>query len=140
MTTRELTYYWLRWVLLTPFSLGAGLLVSSIFGFILSHTVDESSLERYKHACDPFIISFISVILAYWIAPKQKSRTAIVVCGIWLFIITLLFLITTTNIKLYGQEYEIKDGGTAIVMIICGLAFAYYLIWRSQVPRVKPLM
>lgn len=132
MINRKLTFNWLRWGLLAPLSIGAGLLVSSIVGFCLTYITRDESLEAYRHASAPLITSFLSIILAYWIAPKYKLRTAITMCSLWLLIITLGLLITITDIKLYGQEYELKDGGMAIILTACGLAFACYLIWKLR--------
>jgi len=76
------------------------------------------------------IISFLSVTLAHWIAPKYKWITTIVICGIWLLLVLLGLLITSTDIKLYGDEYKVKDGGLAIAMTILGVALGYYLLWK----------
>jgi hypothetical protein len=136
MINQECSFYWLRWGLLVPISIGAGLLVSTVFGLVLPYVVDESSQEVYKHASAPLITSFLSVTLAYWIAPKYKLRTATIICSLWLLVVTLGLLITIVDIKLYGQEYEVKDGGMAIIMTACGLAFACCRIWRVQSSKI----
>lgn len=132
MIKRDLIFYWLRCTLLVPLTIGVVLLVSSVIGFILKYIVSEPSLEQYKHAINPLTSSFLSVILAHWIAPKYKSITTFVICSLWLLAVLLGLLITVTGIKLYGQEYEVKDGGIAIVMAVCGLAVGYYVVRKRK--------
>ena len=116
--------------MLLPFSIGVGLLASSIVGSILSLIVSEASLEKYTHALNPIIISFFSIVLCQIIAPRYKSKAVISICCLWLLVILFCLFVIAFGDELYGEEYEIKDGGLAIIMTICGLALGYYLIWR----------
>ncbi|TDO21332.1 hypothetical protein [Pedobacter duraquae] len=131
MINRDFIFYWLRWTLLLPLSIAVGLLASSVIGFILSFVVSEAPLERYKHALNPFITSFLSLVVARWIAPRYKSKATLVICVIWLVLILLCLFISVTDIRLYGDSYELKDGGMAVVMIILGMSSAYLLIWKG---------
>lgn len=132
MINRNSIFYWLRWILLLPLSFGGGLLLSLGVEIILTYFVVDTSLELFKLAISRLIMSFLSVILAVIIAPKYKSRAVLIICSIWLIAILFGMVLTTTGIKLYGQQYEIKDGGLAITMVICGLASGCYLIWKRQ--------
>jgi len=131
MINRDFIFYWLRWILLLPLSIAGGLLVSLVIGFILSFVVSGPQLEGYKHALNPLITSFLSLVIAHYIAPINKSKVTIAISIVWLVLILLCIVITIADIKLYGESYEFKDGGTAIIMIILGLASAYLLIWKG---------
>lgn len=132
MINRDFIFYWLRWILLIPFLLGATVIVSSFLDFILLSIITQPSAEKYKHALDPFITSFISIILTHYIVPNYKSRATISICIIWLMALLSCLIITTFEVKLYGQEFEIKDGGVAIGMILLGLASSCFLLWNKR--------
>lgn len=139
MNARKKITYIVRWILLLPVSFGTGLLISMFLGVFLSYVINEPNLSLVKHASNSLIIPFLSVILAPTIAPLYKSRVIILTCGLWLTALLLCYVIVIAEIELYGQQYEVKDGGIATLMVLVGLASGYYLTRRSQTFRDKVL-
>jgi hypothetical protein len=139
MNARKKITYIVRWILLLPVSFGTGLLISMFLGVFLSYVINEPNLSLVKHASNSLIIPFLSVILAPIIAPLYKSRVIILTCGLWLTALLLCYVIVIAEIELYGQQYEVKDGGIATLMVLVGLASGYYLTRRSQTFRDKVL-
>jgi tellurite resistance protein TehA-like permease len=139
MNARKKITYIVRWILLLPVSFGTGLLISMFLGVFLSYVINEPNLSLVKHASNSLIIPFFSVILVPIIAPLYKSRVIILTCGLWLTALLLCYVIVIAEIELYGQQYEVKDGGIATLMVLVGLASGYYLTRRSQTFRDKVL-
>lgn len=140
MNARKKITYIVRWILLLPVSFGIGLLISMLLGVFLSYVINEPNLSLVKHASNPLIISFLSVILAPIIAPLYKSKVIILTCCLWLTALLFCFVIVIAEIKLYGQQFEVKDGGIAILMVLVGLVSGYYLSRRSPAFRDKVLI
>ena len=139
MNARKKITYIVRWILLLPVSFGTGLLISMFLGVFLSYVINEPNLSLVKHASNSLIIPFFSVILVPIIAPLYKSRVIILTCGLWLTALLLCYVIVIAEIELYGQQYEVKDGGIATLMVLVGLASGYYLTRRSPTFRDKVL-
>lgn len=129
MNSVQLIFYWLRWLLLLPLSIGIGLAVSSVFSMIASFAFHSYDLTQFNGAARAFIISFVSIILSYVIAPKYKIKAVMGLYCLWFFIMICCLILVMSKVKLYGEEWEIKDGGIALSMVILGLAFSYVILF-----------
>lgn len=129
---RSSIFYWTRWILLLPLSIGVGFLVATVIGTILSYIISAQISGKYQQALSPLITSFSCVITARVVAPKNKSGAVMLICGLWLTVILMLLLITTAHLKFYSQEWEIKDNGVAITQMLCGLACGWYLSRKGE--------
>lgn len=129
---RSSIFYWLRWILVLPLSIGVGLLIATAIGMILWFMIAEPTLEKYKFVSSPLIASFISVILAPLIAPEKKSVTMLFICGLWLIVISVLLVIVIAHVKIYGEELEVKDKGIAMIQVLCGLIGGWVVSRKLQ--------
>lgn len=129
MHNLRLIIYWIRWLLLLPLSIGIGLAVTSLFSIALSFVVHNYDLSQFNSAMRAFISSSLSIILAYMIAPKYKLKVVLGLYFLWALAIAFCFTIGIFKIKLYGEEWEMKDGGLALNMVLIGLTLSYVILF-----------
>jgi MFS family permease len=132
MNNRQLTFYWIRWLLMLPLSIAIGLAVSSLVGVVLSFVAHNYDLSQSNNASRAFITPFVSIILGYVIAPKYKIKAVVGLYCLWFFIMICCLILVISKVKLYGVEWEIKDGGLALTMVILGLTFSYVILFIIQ--------
>jgi MFS family permease len=137
MHNLQLTFYWIRWLLLLPFSIGIGLAISSLVSVALSFVVHNYDLTQFNSGSRAFITSSLSIILAYVIAPKYKHRAVVGLYFLWALGLTFCLTIAICKIKLYGVEWEIKDCGIALIMILIGLTFSYLILFIIPKRRIE---
>ena len=129
MINYNLIFKWVRWVTLVPFSVGAGLLISYVCLLMFDYSLPESSEVINTNRFAPLIASFISLLVAYVIAPMYKFKTVLLMISLWLFVLLLLLLIVVFKVKLYSEEYSVLDGGMRLLMTVAGLASGFLVVW-----------
>lgn len=129
MINYNLIFKWVRWVALIPFSIGAGVLVSYVCSFMFDRSLPEPSEVITSNRFEPLIASFISLLVAYVIAPMYKFKTVLLMISLWLFVLLLLLLIVVFKVKLYSEEYSVLDGGMRLLMTVVGLASGFLVVW-----------
>ncbi|RZK78095.1 MAG: hypothetical protein EOO85_07160 [Pedobacter sp.] len=115
-----------------PLSIGIGLGLSSGFSIFTAFVVPKYDLNQFNGAARALITSFVSVIFTYIIAPKYKIKAVVGLFCLWFIIIISCLILVISKVELYGVEWEIKDGGMALNMVILGLTFGYIVLFARQ--------
>lgn len=140
MQTKEVTIkkhfvYWLRWIAVLPGAILAAVFSTFPLHWILYSTLNQL-IEPYPEAPERFITPFVIAIVYIWIgsiiAPEYKFEVAIVLFGIWLFIMGGIVFIVLSGGVLLGRIYEFQYGGASPIVAILG-AFTGLFIVRKTV-------
>ena len=122
---------WLRWILVLPTTLFFYVLANfllNIAGKLLEFFSRDSpwSDKIFTHLISPGVAGFFAVWVAIAMAPRAKSRTALLITGIWLMI--------------YGGAAffaaMVGDWGAVIPCVVsAGAAIMGYSDFKSKQPR-----
>ncbi|MFN0292511.1 hypothetical protein [Pedobacter helvus] len=116
----------LRWLMVFPVSIGMCILYSFYIHPVLLQGWDKNIV----HAFNPLIASVIAIVLAYFIAPKNKFNIALIVAGLFLLAPVTGLIIVMFGIKVNGQEQSILDGGAALATTTLGVIVGIFIAWK----------
>lgn len=127
--------YWLRWVALLPGAIIAGMLALLPLHWVL-YSFFSSFVEPYpefpERILTPFAIAGIFVWSGSRIAPEFKFETAIILFGIWLFVVGGFFFLTFSGSEWMGRSLRFQAGGLGLIMGIVGALLALYIVRKEQ--------
>ena len=135
--------YWLRWLILFPGALFAGILTSFPLHWILYLTLRSEVLfidpypEFPERLLFPFVLALVFVWAGYYIAPAYRFRTAIVLAGIWIILTLGLTILALSGTTLMGNELSLRGGGVGSISAIVGAIIGLYMSWKSSLRHGK---
>ncbi|MBI4531504.1 MAG: hypothetical protein HY709_08255 [Candidatus Latescibacteria bacterium] len=126
--------YWLRWLVVLPGALVAGVLATLPLHWILYSTLSnfvEPYPELPERALTPSVIAVVYVWAGSKIAPEYKMETAIGLSGLWMALLGGFIFLTLSDGAWMGRELYFQGGGLAPVMALVGASTGLYVVRRQ---------
>lgn len=121
--------YWLRWIAVLPGAL-LGAILSTFLLHLMLYNILKQFIDPYpelpERILTPFVIAAVFIWAGNEIAPAHKNTTAIILFGLWLFIIGGFVFLTFTDGSLMGKKLYFQAGGIASVMAVVGALYGLY--------------
>ncbi|MCJ7546726.1 MAG: hypothetical protein MUP30_07880 [Deltaproteobacteria bacterium] len=115
--------YWLRWLVVLPGAIAAGVLAMFPLHWILYSTL-RHFVEPYpqlpERMLTPFVIAAVFVWAGSRIAPEYKAEAAVVLFGLWMALLGGFVFLTLSGSTWMGRELHFQGGGVAPVMAFVG--------------------
>jgi hypothetical protein len=122
--------YWLRWILLIPAALFAGLLADFPLHWILYGTL-RSFIDPYpelpEKVLSPFVHASVMVFVGYLIAPEHKMKTAIIIAALWIFGAGVAFAMGFFELNIGGNQLTLSYYGAPVIMGAVGALVGLYV-------------
>ena len=124
----------LRWIAVLPGALIAAVL-SLISLHIFFYLIFLKFFEVYPQAPErilsPAVLAGVFIWAGSKISPAYKFETAMVLFGIWMFVVGGFVFLTVAGTAYFGGQLYFRYGGMATVMAIVGAAIGLIIV-RGQ--------
>lgn len=126
--------YWLRWIAVIPGALIAGILASFPLHWILYSTLTKF-IDPYPQLPERILFPFVAAIVYIWIgsriAPDNKIKTAVILFGVWLFLLGGVVFLTLSGTNFKGRGLYFQGGGIGPVMAGVGALVGLYIVKKK---------
>lgn len=127
--------YWLRWLAVLPGALLSGILASFPLHLVLYSTL-TSFIEPYPELPERTLFPFVMAAVFVWagssIAPEHKFKTAVVLFGLWLFLLGGFVFLTFTGFDWMGPQLYFQGGGIGSIMAVIGAVTGLFIARKKE--------
>lgn len=119
----------LRWIAVLPGSILVAFLSLFPLHWILYLALTkfvEVYPEMPERILGPALLSYLFVWVGSRISPKYKFETAVVLFGIWMFLIGGFVFLTIAGSQWFGQQLYFRAGGIPTVMAVIGAGIGLF--------------
>lgn len=124
----------LRWIAVLP-----GALLASVLSLIPLHMVLYLVTSRFfevypqgpERILSPALLSGVFILVGSYISPAYKFETAIVLFGMWLFVVGGFVFLTLTDSDYFGHRLYFRYGAVPTIMAVVG-AIIGLIVVRSR--------
>jgi hypothetical protein len=125
----------LRWIAVLPGAIIAAVL--SLFPLhILLYLVFTRFVEVYPEMPErilaPAILSGVFIWVGSKISPAYKLETAVVLFGIWMFLVGGFVFLTFFGSEFYGGQLYFQYGGIPVFMSVIGSIVGLFVAWSER--------
>ncbi len=133
--------YWLRWIVVFPGALLAGIFSTFPLHWILYSTLRNSFIfidpypELPERLLSPFVMALTFVWIGFNIAPEYKYKTAIILFGIYVVSASGIAFLTLSGTNLIRYKLYLQGGGVGLIMGIVGAAIGLFIARKNALRR-----
>jgi uncharacterized membrane protein YeaQ/YmgE (transglycosylase-associated protein family) len=130
--------YWLRWIVVLPISLIAGILVTFPVHWILYRTLsggDSPFITPYPELPERILAPLFTALVIVWvaskIAPEHKFKTAIILAALWIFGAGGAFILGYLGFRSDNVQLSLTAGGLPIIMGVVGAVLGLFIVKKE---------
>ena len=126
---KEKLIYSLRWIAILPGAILASILSTFVLHLSLYYALREIITpypETPERVLTPLVMAAVFIWTGNQIAPKYKNTTAIILFGLWLFILGGFVFLAMTNSNWLNNRLSFQIGGLPTIMSLVGAFLGLY--------------
>ena len=125
----------LRWIAVLPCAVIAAVL-SLVPLHLLLYLIFTRFVEVYPEMPErilaPAILSGVFIYVGARISPAYKLETAVVLFGIWMFLVGGFVFLTFSGNEFNGGQLYFHYGGIPTIMAVVGAIVGLFVVWSEQ--------
>jgi hypothetical protein len=129
----------LRWIAVLPGAVVAAvlsLIPLHMFLYLASSRFFEVYPEAPERILSPALLSSVFICVGSHISPTYKFETAIVLFGIWMFLIGGFVFLALTGSNLFGRPLYFRYGAIPTLMAVVGAVVGLVVV-RTRLNRTQ---
>ena len=80
----------------------------------------------------PAVLSGVFILIGSKISPAYKLETAVVLFGIWMFLVGGFVFLTFFGGEFYGSQLYFQYGGIPVFMSVIGSIVGFFVVWSER--------
>jgi len=138
MITNNPLIYWLRWLGVITGALLAGIAASFPLHWILYSALRNETIfvDPYPELPERILFPYMMAISFVWAgsytAPEHRFKTAVVLFGVWLFLLGGAVFLTLTGSEFIGRQLYFQDGGIGPITAVAGALTGLFIVKKKE--------